>query len=54
MASRILAGVAVKLPPPPLVFAAEPAKTGADVVVLGYPGGGKCGTARIATSTDGS
>lgn len=28
------------LPPPPLVFAAEPAKTGADVVVLGYPGGG--------------
>lgn len=53
MASRILAGVAVKLPPP-LVFAAEPAKTGADVVVLGYPGGGKCGTARIATSTDGS
>ncbi|BBX99332.1 acid resistance serine protease MarP [Mycobacterium lacus] len=28
------------LPPPPLAFAETPAKTGADVVVLGYPGGG--------------
>jgi S1-C subfamily serine protease len=28
------------LPQPPLVFAEEPAKTGTDAVVLGYPGGG--------------
>ncbi|QUR69991.1 acid resistance serine protease MarP [Mycobacterium spongiae] len=28
------------LPPPPLIFAPEPARTGADVVVMGYPGGG--------------
>lgn len=28
------------LPPPPLVFAQTQAKTGANVVVLGYPGGG--------------
>jgi len=28
------------LPPAPLTFAQAPAKTGADVVVMGYPGGG--------------
>jgi S1-C subfamily serine protease len=28
------------LPPPPLAFAQDEAKTGASVVVLGYPGGG--------------
>jgi hypothetical protein len=28
------------LPPPPLPFAQTEAKTGASVVVLGYPGGG--------------
>jgi S1-C subfamily serine protease len=28
------------LPPPPLAFAETEAKTGASVVVLGYPGGG--------------
>ncbi|GAB4896131.1 hypothetical protein MAHJHV29_48450 [Mycobacterium avium subsp. hominissuis] len=53
ISSRIRAGVAVKLPPP-LPFAQTEAKTGASVVVLGYPGGGRLGTARIAMSTDGS
>ncbi len=32
------------LPPPPLAFADTPAKSGADALVLGYPGGGNVTT----------